>query len=138
MERLSTEDRILLPRAEVAREILPETLAEHGFSIDVVPVYQTVQGTDEGKELIEMLEKKMANIVTFTSSSTVKNFVQLVGQDKLSELLQDVTIASIGPITTETARRFGLKVDIEAKQYTIQGLVTGILEHFTNDGGVQL
>jgi uroporphyrinogen III methyltransferase / synthase len=138
MERISTEDRILLPRAEVAREILPETLAEHGFSIDVVPVYQTVQGTDEGKELIEMLEKKMANIVTFTSSSTVKNFVQLVGQDKLSELLEDVTIASIGPITTETARRFGLKVDIEAKQYTIQGLVTGILEHFTNDGGVQL
>ncbi len=128
--RLSAADRVLLPRAEVAREILPQALAEHGIQIDVVPVYRTVQGTQHSTELVEMLVKKMVDVVTFTSSSTVKNFVELVGKDNLSTL-QGVTIASIGPVTSDTARRLGLTVDVEAEQYTIDGLVAGIVDYFS-------
>jgi len=128
--KLTTADRILLPRAEVAREVLPERLAALGIPLEVVPAYRTVQGQAEKERLIEMLSQKQLDMVTFTSSSTVTNFVQLIGKDQLTELISGVKIASIGPITSATARSLGLNVDIEAEEYTIDGLIQGILDYY--------
>ncbi|HEX3015444.1 MAG TPA: uroporphyrinogen-III C-methyltransferase [Desulfobacteria bacterium] len=125
---LSGADRVLLPRAEVAREVLPETIAAQGIPIEVVPVYRTVQANSEKGPLIEMLTQKMADVVTFTSSSTVKNFVELVGRDQVAEQLKGVTVASIGPITSATIREYGLDVDVEAEKYTIDGLIQELIK----------
>ncbi|HWJ02244.1 MAG TPA: uroporphyrinogen-III C-methyltransferase [Verrucomicrobiae bacterium] len=129
-ERLGQSDRILLPRAEVAREVLPETIAGWGIPIEVVPVYRTIQGDAQSGQLLEMLKQNSIDVVTFTSSSTVKNFVKLIGKDKLEEALKNVTIASIGPITSQTARDLGLPVHVEAEKYTIDGLLEAILEYY--------
>ncbi len=134
--RLTPADRVLLPRAEVAREVLPDALVEQGIAVEVVPVYRTIQVEAEGDQLREMLSQKLVDVVTFTSSSTVKNFVKLVGQEKLADLVAGVKIASIGPITSETARDFGLKVDIEAEKYTIEGLIQGMLQYFEQESVV--
>ena len=126
--RLGPKDKVLLPRAEVAREILPETISGWGIPIEVVPTYRTVQGDAEREQLVEMLQKKQIDMVTFTSSSTVKNFIKLIGEDNLA-LLEGVKVASIGPITSQTARDLGLCVDIVAEKYTIDGLITAVLDY---------
>lgn len=131
-ERLNPQDRVLLPRAEVARETLPEALTAQGISLEVVPAYRTIMGNGEAEGLKEMLRQNMIDVVTFTSSSTVKNFVQLMDSEDLPRLLENVTIASIGPITSDTARKAGLKVDVEATEYTIAGLLQAVVEHLHN------
>ena len=77
---------------------------------------------------LEKMEEKGIHVITFTSSSTVRNFMELIGERR--ELLEGVTIASIGPITTKTAESLGLKVDITADEYTIDGLVKALVEYF--------
>ncbi len=119
--------RVLLPRARLARTILPEELARMGAEVDEVTAYETVLD-DAGKQtLIAMLKDREIDGVTFTSSSTVSNFMSLLDKEDGPRLLKDVTIASIGPITSDTARSLGLEVDIEAKAYTIQGLVDALV-----------
>ncbi|MDP2232380.1 MAG: uroporphyrinogen-III synthase, partial [Actinomycetota bacterium] len=109
------------------REVLPDTLREQGARVDVVPVYRTVLGEGEASAM-ERLGEGSVDIVTFTSSSTVRNFLKLAegtGIDKNP----DVLFASIGPITSDAARERGLTVGVEAEESTIPGLVAAICAH---------
>jgi uroporphyrinogen III methyltransferase/synthase len=126
---------ILLARAEVARDIIPGALSKLGAKVDVLPVYRTVRSEGKRTELLSLLKEGKVDAVTFTSSSTVENFVGILGKKNVP-LLKGVALASIGPITTETARRLGLKISIEAKEYTIPGLVKALEESPTlKEGG---
>jgi uroporphyrinogen III methyltransferase/synthase len=116
--------RVLIPRAKVAREILPEKLREAGAEVVVPPAYESVP-SGEGKErLKELLDNGEVDCVTFTASSTVENFVRAFGEEEAGRLLLKTRIACIGPITSSTARRYNLRVDAEAGEYTIPGLVS--------------
>ena len=121
--------RILMPRAAKAREILPETLRQWGAFVDVVHAYQTVLPQDYQFGLCELIKKKI-DVITFTSSSTVENFLRLLeGQDPVP-ILRGVTIACIGPITARTATDSGLQVDIVSAEFTIPGLVAAIVRFY--------
>lgn len=126
--RTGKGDNVLIPRAQVAREILPESLREMGLKVDVAPVYKTVKEENKISGLKEILENKEVDAITFTSSSTVKNFAMLLGNGDHERLLNDVFVACIGPITTETCESMNIKVDVVAKEYTIPGLVDALLE----------
>jgi len=122
LEALADDDltgkRILLPRAAVARDLVPVELTRRGAKVDVVEAYRTAVPQDAASRTREVLARN-PNWITFTSSSTVKNFVALAG----AESLAGVKIASIGPITSATARELGLVVHAEANPHTIPGLV---------------
>jgi uroporphyrinogen III methyltransferase/synthase len=122
---------VLLPRARKARTILPEELTRMGAQVDEVPVYETVLEQEAGPELNRLLDKGQIDAVTFTSSSTVSNFMSLLPSDSAVRLLKNVTIASIGPITSDTIRSFGLEPTVEADPYTIDGLVDALLTHYS-------
>ena len=115
--------RVLLPRAEVAREALPVLLAERGATVDEVAAYRTDPDVREAAQLRQRLDANEIDIITFTSSSTVRNFVEAVGTS-----IGRARIASIGPITSATVRELGLEVAIEAAEYTIPGLVRAVVE----------
>ncbi len=115
--------RVLIPRAREAREILPEKLAAAGARVEVVTAYETVLDDTGAEEMRDMLSAGEIDIITFTSSSTVKNFVTLLDGFDLSGLPASVTIACIGPVTAGTARDLGLRVDMVAEEFTIPGLV---------------
>jgi len=125
--------KILLPRAAEARPILPEKLSEMGAMVDEVPVYRTRPATDRAERLVELLESGSIDMITFTSSSTVTNFKSLLPRDRFDELIKQVTIASIGPVTSETARKLGFKVHLTADSFTIPGLVESIVRHYRKD-----
>jgi uroporphyrinogen III methyltransferase/synthase len=118
--------RVLIPRARVAREILPEKLREAGAEVVVVPAYQSVPSSEGGEELSLRLRSGEIDCVTFTASSTVENFVGVFGAEESARLLSRTRVACIGPITADTARERGLRVDAEADQYTIPGLVEAV------------
>jgi len=122
--------RILLPRAAVAREALPEILRAAGGEVDVVPAYQNVppEGEDAAR-LSELIRGGEIDVVTFTASSTVQNLCEILGEDAPAALAS-LTIASIGPITTATAEGLGLTVDVTASEYTNVGLVAALRDHF--------
>jgi uroporphyrinogen III methyltransferase/synthase len=121
--------KVLLPRAMEARSVLPVELTRMGATVDEVTAYETRQVAGAGDELIERLATGTIDMVTFTSSSTVKNFHRLLPADRIAQLMEHVTVASIGPITSQTARDLGFNVAIEAPSYTIPGLVQAILDH---------
>ncbi len=115
--------RILLPRAAVARDLAPAELAKRGAHVDVVEAYRTVVPRDLSARAREIFfGEQRPDWITFTSSSTVNNFVQSAG----SHTLEDIKIASIGPVTSASIRKFGLDVAAEASPYTIDGLVSAI------------
>jgi uroporphyrinogen III methyltransferase / synthase len=122
------DKKVLVPRAKEARPILCEKLIEMGGYVDEVSIYETIKSDENSEYLLNLLEEKEIDIITFTSSSTVKNFKALLPEDKFSELMKGVIIASIGPITSDTAKSLGFSVDIEAKEYTISGLCEAVLE----------
>ena len=122
--------RILLVRAKVARDVIPNELREAGAHVDVVEAYETIVPKSSRTRLRTALKnrKRRPDVITFTSSSTVKNFVALLGtRAKRPASLERTTLASIGPVTSATLRELGLGVDVEAKQYTIPGLVNAIV-----------
>ncbi len=125
LEALAKDDlhgkRVLLPRAAVARDVVPVELTKRGAIVDVVEAYRTEAPEDVKERVAEVLAKK-PHWITFTSSSTVKNFVDAAG----AAALDGIKIASIGPITTATAKELGLRVDVEADPHTMQGLVAAI------------
>ncbi|MBU8910232.1 MAG: uroporphyrinogen-III C-methyltransferase [Desulfobacterales bacterium] len=124
------DKKVLLPRAKRARTILPEKLTKMGARLDEVTAYET-RINDKGKEeLISLLEKDEIDVITFTSSSTVSNFMSHLESKDAGKLLKNVITASIGPITSDTARSFDIEPDIEAKEYTIQGLVDSLLIYY--------
>ncbi len=115
------EKKLLLPRAEEARDVLVEFVAAKGGICDVIPIYKTVP-MRKGAALTEK-----PDVITFTSSSTVKSFLTVYGR----EVLNDVIIASIGPVTSETLRKNDLPVHIEAARYDIPGLIDAMESYFT-------
>ncbi len=115
--------RILIPRAQEAREVLPEKLTERGAQVDVVTAYCTEIEESCAGPVKEMLAEGEIDIITFTSSSTIKNFVKLIG----ASVPEGVQIACIGPITAQTAEELGLRPDIVAEEYTIEGLVKALM-----------
>ncbi len=127
---IEPDTRILVARALEAREVIPDELRKLGATVTVAPCYRTVISSADGADLRLMLASGQVDMVTFTSSSTVRNFVQLLGDDEeFSALLDQVRVASIGPVTSKTAAELGIRVDVEAKVYTIPGLVDAILRH---------
>ncbi|HZC34406.1 MAG TPA: uroporphyrinogen-III C-methyltransferase [Chthoniobacterales bacterium] len=115
--------KFLLVRAENARDVLPKRLSQLGAIVDEAIAYRTVPETDDGTGARERFEREGADLVTFTSSSTVTNFLAL----KL-RWPGNLQTASIGPVTSETMRQAGLKVDVEAARHDIDGLVEAIVE----------
>ena len=122
--------RILLPRAKEARPILPEGLKKMGAVVDEVAAYCTQIVPDNSDILLKHLEAGTIDVVTFTSSSTVKNFHSLLPHAKLEKLMRQVVVASIGPITADTAKNLGFNVQIIAELFTIPGLCEAILQHY--------
>jgi uroporphyrinogen III methyltransferase/synthase len=125
--------RILIPRARVAREILPEKLREAGAEVVVPPAYESVPSSEGKDELVRELEAGRIDCVTFTASSTVENFVGAFGAGEAARLLSGARVACIGPITADTARGHGIRVDAEAREYTIPGLVEAVVDLFAAD-----
>jgi uroporphyrinogen III methyltransferase/synthase len=117
--------RILLPRAAVARDVVPAGLRSRGAHVDVVETYRTVAPEDAAGQISRVFAEGKPEWITFTSSSTVTNFVQIGGV----EALRGVKVASIGPVTSTAARNGGIEVTVEAREYTVSGLVKAILEH---------
>ena len=123
--------RILLPRAAEARPVLPVELGHMGAKVDEVAAYRTVPDESGREALMAALQDGEIDMVTFTSSSTVRNFKALLPADRADALMRTVTVASIGPITSQTAGELGFRVDLNADPYTIEGLVDAILAHYT-------
>lgn len=120
---------VLLARAEEARAVLPEKLKELGAKVWDIPAYRTILGEADKIELQGLLRENAVEAVTFTSSSTVRNFMRLIDGEKA--LLEGVKLFSIGPITTSTARELGLSIQREAAEYTIDGLIKALVQGVT-------
>jgi len=134
LRRRVDNKRVLLVRARVARDVIPRELRNAGAQVEVVEAYETVAPAASARRLRALLAgRRRPHAITFTSSSTVKNFVKLLGLRNARAALrktgasEGVHSASIGPVTSATLREFGLPVDIEAAEYTIPGLVAAIL-----------
>jgi len=128
--------RVLLVRAKVARDVIPRELRKAGAHVEVVEAYETVVPRSSRDRLRTALSdaRHRPNVVTFTSSSTVKNFVALLGPTKkLLATFAEVRMASIGPVTSSTLREQGLRVDIKACDFTIPGLVKAIVASFARE-----
>jgi uroporphyrinogen III methyltransferase/synthase len=125
---------ILLPRAEIAREALAEELGRRGAVVHEIPVYRTLPACPDGVAVDALREG--IDVLTFASASAVHNFVTLVGQAglSLSRLADHAQVACIGPITARAARELGLPVHVQAQQYTLDGLVQALEQHFNQPG----
>lgn len=122
--------RVLIPRALEAREVLPDMLREARFEVDVVAAYQTIAPNRErAAPMVAALQAREIDAVLLTSSSTVRNLCEMLGEHRI-DLLSSVCLASIGPIATDTARRLGLAVAVTAAEYTVPGLVRALEDHW--------
>jgi len=128
--RLLGGTRLLLARAEQARDVLPDGLIRLGAKLDVVPVYRALPPSSVPPEAAELLSEGRVDILTFTSSSTVHNFAGLVVPDRFQKLAARATVASIGPITTATLKEYGITPQIEPAAFTIPALAAAIVEYF--------
>ncbi len=131
---LADASRILLPRAEVAREILPDSLREAGAQVDVVAVYQNLPPEPKDVERVRRLvDPSESDAVLFTSSSTVRNLFELLGGDAAARL-GTLDLFSIGPITTQTAERLGLTIAATSAAQTIESLVETVRTYYAPTG----
>ena len=123
---LRSGDRVLVPRAESARPALIEGLSALGAEVDEVTLYRAAVPKEAPAEALALLRDGGIDIVTFTSSSTVRNLAALLDGDV--ECLRGAMVACIGPITADTARELGLQVDVVASEHTVPGLVRAVRE----------
>jgi len=122
-------ESVLLPRGDLARSVLPDQLREKGIQADEISVYETIVADQQEPIVIEWLKEKHIHMLTFTSSSTVHNLITVLersGIENPVELLSQMPIASIGPITSETIRSYGMNVTIEAEEATIESLTAAL------------
>jgi len=131
--------RYLLPRADIAREVLADQLREAGGDVSEVTAYRTMLAggeRDADHDIYRMLLDRQIDAVTFTSASTVKNFARIYGEDQAADLLNTTVVASIGPVTAEAAQQLGIKTTVMPKRYTISDLVDALVEHFSQQSAV--
>jgi len=124
---------ILFPKADRARNIIPTELRKLGAVVSTPIAYRNIIPASLPPEALQSLEERHIDCVTFTSSSTALNLAKMLGENRLHELLQGVTVASIGPITSRTCRELGLTVHIEPEKYTIPTLTEAIVCYFTSE-----
>jgi len=133
LDALSSRDlsgkRVFFPRAEVAREVLPEKLAERGAEVVVAVAYRTVAPRVDPAYVRELFKDGGVSAVTFTSSSTVRNFVEMVGEGAKG-YLKGVCVACIGPVTAQTCREMGIDVTVVPRDYTVDALLLELTEYF--------
>ena len=120
--------KFLIPRADIARSYLPDALQSLGGRVSDIVAYKTIIAEPRDLRIVEKLKDGEINVVTFTSSSTVRNFVKIIGDENVSAIDKKVIFASIGPITSKTAKELGINISIEAEEYTIPGLVNALLK----------
>jgi uroporphyrinogen III methyltransferase/synthase len=131
---LTERSRILLPRAEVAREVLPGSLRDAGSEVDVVPAYQNLPPEhNEAERIRSLVDPAEGEAILFTSSSTVQNLFDLLGQDAVDRL-NALDLFSIGPITTQTAEHLGLRVAATSPEQTIESLVATVRAYYALPG----
>ncbi|OPJ55968.1 uroporphyrinogen-III C-methyltransferase [Alkalithermobacter paradoxus] len=123
---LNENDNILIPRASEARDYLIENLSKI-CNIKEIKIYETILGEGKKEQIIKLLDQKIINYITFTSSSTVKNFISIIGKENIDKL-KNTKLISIGPVTSKTITEFGLNIYREAKNYTIDGILEQIIE----------
>jgi uroporphyrinogen III methyltransferase/synthase len=121
--------RVLLPRADIAREVLADELRKAGADVVEVAAYRTVV-EESDRDIYRMLLEKQVDAVTFTSASTVRNFVKTLGAEPAADLLQSIDVASIGPVTAEAAQQLGIRTTIMPATYTVPALVQAIVAHY--------
>ena len=125
--------RFLLPRAQIARELLADELRGAGAEVVELAAYRTIAAEEgTGPDVYRMLLDRTVDAVTFTSASTVRNFVQMLGDEQAVDLLRGTTVAAIGPVTAAAAQQLGVAATIVPERYTIPGLVEALVDHFKN------
>ena len=123
--------RFLLPRGEIARELLGDELRNAGAEVVEVAVYRTLLGSESGgQDVYGLLLDRRVDAVTFTSASTVRNFVRILGDEQTVDLLRTTTVAAIGPVTAEAAQQLGIVTTVMPAHYTVPALVDAIVAHF--------
>ena len=128
-----TGTRILLPRADIAREVLTDQLRDAGADVTEVVAYRTQLGggdRDGDHDIYRMLLDRRIDAVTFTSASTVKNFARIFGEEQAADLLNSTVVASIGPVTAEAAQQLGIQTTVMPARYTTEDLVDALVDHF--------
>jgi len=120
--------KIILARAAEARDVLPEGLKKLGANVDVATAYVTVNSGKKKNELEALFEEGQVDVITFTSSSTVNNFIKIMGSN--FKLPKGIKIACIGPVTAAAAKKAGFSVDIHQEEYTMEGLVGALIDYF--------
>lgn len=131
LRKLTKGEKVLLVRAKVARDVIPEELRRAGADVEVVEAYQTVMPADAKKRLQAIFSGDgHVDAITFASASTVKNFLSLITGTDVPGKLSKVKFASIGPVTSDALREFGLPVHVEADEYTMEGLAAAIVRMF--------
>jgi uroporphyrinogen III methyltransferase/synthase len=129
-----TGQRILIPRANIARDRLAEELRDAGAHVVDVIAYRTVPGGSERSgeyDVYRLLLDRQIDAVTFASASAVRNFVNMLGEDQAADLLKSTVVASIGPVTAEAAQQLGIQTTVMPRRYTIPDLVDALVEHFS-------
>lgn len=121
--------RVLFPRAEVAREVLPEKLREMGAEVVLAVVYRTVLPKADAEHILRLFREGGVSALTFTSSSTVRNFMAMAG-DGVREHIKGVCVACIGPVTAQTCKELGLPVTVVPEDYTVDALLGALTEYF--------
>lgn len=126
---------VLLPRARGARKVLPESLRQWGLHVKEICLYETVAAGRITRETLDRVRAGRMDYLTFTSSSTVSNFVKMVGRENLEAVNSRVRVACIGPVTGDTARSLGFNVAVMAEKYTIDGLLEAIINDVQSRSG---
>ncbi|ARU63322.1 hypothetical protein CBW65_21780 [Tumebacillus avium] len=132
-DQVAPGQHVLFPRANIARKMMPDAMRAKGCEVTEVDAYQTLAVTENVEELVRALQANEIHAVTFTSSSTVTNFLSALPVYDPRSLLSGAVLAAIGPVTKETAEDQGLNIDVMADTYTIPGLVEALARFFTTN-----
>ena len=131
LRKLVKGEKVLLVRAKIARDVIPDDLRAAGAHVEVVEAYQTLIPENAKSRMQSVFaELPLPDAITFTSSSTVQNFLTVVVGTDIPSKLSHVKFASIGPVTSRTMREYGLRVDVEADEYTMEGLTQALVRYF--------
>jgi uroporphyrinogen III methyltransferase/synthase len=125
--------RVLFPRGDRARDVIPERLKAMGAEVMAPVAYANETPDGIPAEALRALEERRVDSVTFTSSSTVQNLASILGDNRFLHLMEGVKVASIGPVTSKTCRELGLEVDMEPAEYTLDALTAELIAHFAQN-----